>query len=372
MNKIVTFIKSNPLDIDTRISKEIPTLKRAGYNIKVICWNRNPQKYNANSDNVEEIALKLNAPFGLKIILFLPVWWLFVFFHVLTLRSSVVHVLNFDSIIPALIASKITKKKIIYEILDVYVDEIFIPKILRNFCLFVDKLFMRWADAIIVADDTLVDGIGGIPNKNIHVIYDSPPDNFIRDFSVIKSQNKQFTLFYAGVLFKARRLNIDKLFEVIKKIDGIKLVIAGYGDLGENITKWATDFPDKIEFLGKISYSDVIKLGSKSNLFFVLRDTVVPANRYICGSTIFNSMICGKPLLANKCSSTADKVNKERCGLVVDVNNAEEIQSAILQLKNDTEFYKQLCLNAKKAYEEKYGWMIMEKRLINLYSKLKI
>ena len=80
--------------------------------------------------------------------------------------------------------------------------------------------------------------------------------------------------------------------------------------------------------------------------------------------------MCGKPYIVAEGTSTADKVLRENCGLVVDANNTEEIRSAIINLKNNPELCRQLGVNARKAYEQRYSWQIMEQRLVNLYQEL--
>ena len=128
--------------------------------------------------------------------------------------------------------------------------------------------------------------------------------------------------------------------------------------------------PDKVEFIGKISYEEIIERGLRADLFFVLRDSMVPTNRYTCGSTLFNAMICSKPILVNQGTSTAKKVSEEKCGLVVNANNIEEIREAIIKLRDSPELCEDLGTNGRKAYEQKYGWHIMEQRLLALYHEL--
>jgi glycosyltransferase involved in cell wall biosynthesis len=203
-------------------------------------------------------------------------------------------------------------------------------------------------------------------------LYDSPSINSLNSIPktrINKTSDGYFRLFHAGALASDRKLNLDKVIEAIQDIDGVKLIVAGYGDVAEVIKELSKKMPSKIEFLGKISYGDVIENGIKSDLFFVLRDPVVPANRYTCGSTLFNAMICGKPILANIGSSTATKVSQEDCGIVVDANDIEEIKMAIIRLKNNPDLRLKLGLNAKNAYLETYNWGIMENRLVGLYQQ---
>jgi len=366
----VILVRSNLADRDVRSPKEIRALIREGYAVTLLSWDREGKAdKKGKPEGYEEIRLKCRAPWGIKVLPFLPIWWCFVFIRLLIARLDVVHALNVDSAIPAIIAGKIRRKPVIYEILDVYEDEMILPGTIRAVSLFVDKLFMRLADAVVVADEAQVEGIGGIPSGKIVPVYDSPPDVFIvKDISYHK--NEVFTLFYAGVLYREKRLNLDKVIEAIKDIDSVKLVIAGYGDLTTEIQELSNQMPDKIEFIGKIHYAEVIERGLKANLFFSLRDPIVPTNRYTCGSTLLNAMSVGRPILANKVTSTASKVYEENCGLVVDANNLEEVKGAIIKLRDNLELCRELGVNARKAYEQRYSWEIMEQRLVALYKEI--
>jgi len=93
--------------------------------------------------------------------------------------------------------------------------------------------------------------------------------------------------FFAGALIKLRKLNIDKVIEAIKSIDGVKLLIAGYGDMVDEIVELSSQIPNKVEFLGKIKYEEVIKTVLSPICFFVLRDSTLPTHKCICGSTLF-------------------------------------------------------------------------------------
>lgn len=363
-------IKSSVIDRDVRLPKVIAALKRRGYTVTLLCWDRERKADRSEQpEDYEEIRLRLKAPWGIKILPFLPIWWSFVFFKLMVTRWDIAQAVNFDSIIPTVIAGRLKRKLVIYEILDVYEDEVVLPRAIRTVFLNVDKLFMRLVDAIIVADEAQIEGVGGIPNHKVAPIYDSPPDAYGKE-DISYQRSKVFTLFYAGVLYKLKRLNLNRVIKAIEDIEGVKLVIAGYGDLVEEVEELSHHMPDKIEFIGKISYEQVIERSLESDLLFVLRDPVVPANRYTCGSTLFNAMICGKPILASKGTSTASKAYEENCGLAVDANNTEEIKNAIVKLKENPELCEELGANARKAYEQRYSWEIMEQRLIALYKDL--
>jgi glycosyltransferase involved in cell wall biosynthesis len=369
-DKKAVFVRSNPLDRDIRVPKLITAANRAGYTTRHIYWDRErvPEKQ-VEIENHEAIPLKLKAPWGLQILLLLPVWWGFVFFRLMAMRFDIVHAINVDSIIPCLIAARLKGKPVVYEILDFYVW--LMPRGLSGIGLAIDKLCMRMADCVVVVDEEQGGGIGGIPNKHIVTIYDSPPDDLaVRTESTGEAKKQGFTLFYAGQLYRDRRLNLDKVIEAVRELDGVRLIVAGYGDMEDEFREMSARMPEKLDFIGKISYGEVIRRGQVADLFFVLRDPVLPFYRYICGSTLFNAMICGKPLLVNQGTSTTKKVTRENCGLAVDSGDAGAIKQAIIKLRDDQELYRELCKNARKAYDERYGWDIMAPRLAGLYDEL--
>jgi glycosyltransferase involved in cell wall biosynthesis len=374
--KKVFFIRSALKDRDIRLQKIINTLSKENtYEIVVICWNREGKSGTLESYNhCKEIRLNLRAPLGVKVLLYIPIWWAFVFFVLLRNDWDLAHATNMDCAVPTVIAGIFKRKPVIYEVLDLYEFNPALPSMVKTLSLKADKLIMKYANAIVLVDEEMIGGLGYIPNNNIVIIYDSPPKEMLStidmDLNSDVPHDGEFILFFAGALIKLRKLNIDKVIEAIKDIDGVKLLIAGYGDMVDEIVELSSQIPNKIEFLGKIKYEEVIKNGIKSNLFFVLRDSALPSHKCICGSTLFNAMICSKPILVNKDTSTAIKVSKENCGLVVDARNIEEIKDAIVQLKDDYNLSRQLGLNGNNAYKTKYGWGIMENRLINLYKKL--
>jgi glycosyltransferase involved in cell wall biosynthesis len=367
--KTIVIISTNSFEYDIRVPKLISTLT-GKYHVILINWNRYGMK-RGNEDQKNFTWIQFNAKirnsFGLAFLY--PAWFLFVSWQLMTREWDSVYSINYQSQIPALVMGKLKKKLIVFELLDLIELSEFLPNNIRNTFLRFDKMLMKHSDAVIAVDEMQITGLEGIPNDNVRVIYDSVPVALLPENQRDPAQ-KKFTLFYAGVLIRNRRLNLSNLFQAVLDIPDVRVIIAGNGDLVEEVRQWEESYPDKITFIGKISYSEVIRNGVMSDLFFVLRDSTILSNKYTCGSTIFNAMICGKPLLANKDSSTARIVSKEHCGIIVDANNISDIRKAIITLKDNPELCKILGENAKKAYEHTYSWDRMEEKLLRFYDTM--
>lgn len=371
--KKAILIQTCSLADSTRASKIARSLLVGGYYISFLGWKRKSLDVRKeiwnDEDNINEIQMILKAPFGFKVIFYYPLWWFFVFLMLMRKKWDIAYAINFESVPPAVIAGKLKRKPVIYDNLDSWEDYLPLPNLIRIISIKIDKIFMRLVSSVILADDMQVEEMGGIPNSHVLTIYDSPEDAICTK-SNYYNDDKKFLLFYAGGLSSARALNLDKAFDAIKNIDNVKLVIAGYGDLVDEIERRSQEMPDKIQFIGSISHEEVLRRTVEANLLFVFRGPKILANKYICGSKLLEAMMCGRPILANKGTSTAKKVLEEHCGLVVDANSIEEIKNAIMMLRDNPKMCDELGANSRIAYEERYSWAIMEQRLLTLFREL--
>lgn len=370
--KRAIIIKSNLTDRDPWLAKVLDTVKRGGYEVVLLGWDRygNAPETRPSEveDNYREILLRLRAPWGIKIIPFYPIWWCFIFFWLMKTRWDIAQAINFECIIPAIVAAKLKRRPMIYQIYDIYADVMILPQWLRRIIVDIDKFYMRLANAVILANETQEREVNGIPNDNVVPIYNPPPDLFNK---AKVQRNDVFTIFYAGVLYRFRRLHLDRVFQAIKDMDKVRLIIAGYGDMVEDIEEWVKQADGKAEFIGKISYDEVLERTLASDLLFALYSSDIPSVRYAPScNKIMEAMMAHKPIIVTKDTAMADLVTEENFGFAVDPENVEEIRQAILKLKEDPELHHRLGENGRKAYEQKFNREIMEKRQLDLYEKI--
>lgn len=367
--KSVVIVRANSIDRETRATKIIKSLNKSGYIVKFLGWDKGLKTPRSEKSEIEElyedISFKFNAPWGIMSIFYIPLWWIYIIFKLLITNWDVVHAIQIISIPPALIVAKIKRKKVVYDILDTYEDSIVMPIFLRNIIMVIDKVFIRLSDYIILADEEQIEEFEGIPNSNVTVIYDSP---YEIEFTKNNYKNKEFVLFFAGLLYSGKKLNLKNFFTAIKNVDNVKVIIAGHGNLVNQIKECSKNMPDKIEFIGEITHKEVLQRSFEADALFMIRDSLLPVNKYICGSKILESMMCSTPIIVSNGTSTAKKVNQEKCGLVVNPKDINEIKLAIEKLRDNLDMCAELGLNARKAYLNSYGWHIMEKRLLKIYA----
>jgi glycosyltransferase involved in cell wall biosynthesis len=367
----VTIIKSTSFDRDPRLPKELTAIHRLAAAVTFIGWNRE----GTTSTSVDESSLvatshlfPLSAPYGMKVLAFLPFWWAYEFLWLLRSRSDLIHAINFDTLPPALIISKCTHVPIIYEMYDTYAHmNAPIPRPIRWIGMLIDRWCMRYVDAVIVVDESRIEEFGGIPNAEVIAIYNSPPDTASVNREE-KPENQSFTIFFAGLLNRNRSL--EEVIAAVLELSDVKLVVGGFGELENMIREIAVQHPEHIEFLGKMPYSEVLRKTQTADLIFSLYDPCVPLYRYASSNKLFEAMMGGKPILVSEGTSMAHIVRETGCGLVVQSGNAAQIKAAIERMKKNRNLGREMGNRGRIAYEQFYTWDMMSERLQALYHKL--
>ena len=358
-------VRSYDLTRDSRVRKLREAISGLYSDISCIEWDRDGS---VRTTEKNEIVFRVKAPFGKQYLFFLPMWWLFLLKTSFAKKWDVAYVINWDSVIPMLIAAKIMNRSIVYDVQDTYEDALVLPELVRKILIGLDRALMKRCTAIALVDDLQKDEFGGIPNNTVAVIYDSPPDRFKGEVKSW-SDDGRLIISFVGALYYERKLNIDKMIDAVLATDGVKLRIAGYGNMSSEILKLSGQYSDKIEYVGKVEFEKGLQMLRGSDATFVLRDPDLPIYRYISGSTMVNAMMCGLPLIVNDGTATAIKIKEKGCGIIVNASDMESIRKAIEELK-DLKARERLGSNSRRAYEDSFGWPIMRNRLIDLHRSL--
>ena len=369
----IIYVRSHPVNPEPRLEKEAKTMRNAGHNIWILGWRRYGNAPLSEGDDTYSISrFGLKAPIGKKVVLYWPIWWIYEAMWLFSREFDVVHVADFDTYLPALFVSKLKGKKIIYDIYDFYPDTVSLPRFL--YCLFkrIDLFFMKFADKIIIVDDCRRCQINLERSSNVLSIYNTPMELDtipLEEHLKSRSNESTFRIFFGGVIHPDR--DVTSMVKLAIEETSIILTIAGSGnpEIINHVQK-ASTATSNINFLGVIPYADVLSQSYSTDILFALYDPAIPNNRLASPNKLFEAMMCGKPIIVNEGVATADKVREENCGLVVPYGDYEALKEAVLTLKNNPELRKELGENGRRAYETKYNWKIMEKRLLDLYASL--
>ena len=365
----VTLVRSRA--IDPAINKIAKSLSENGYDVKLLVWDRMGNTQTEKVDGYRVYKFGLKAPHDkTSVVFFLPIWWLYEFFFLLKQKSTVVHVCDLDTLIPAIFAKLIKNTKLCYTIYDFYADNLpnNFPPLIRKFIAFIERFGIRFTDVLFLVDNCRYEQVKGSRIKHVEYIYNSPQDYFTVQQKNQPDTGDELKIFYAGIIHKSRGL--EYIIEAIRDINGLKLTIAGAGPDKDFLENLPNDIKTYVKYIGPITYEKVTERTIESDLLFAFYDPSIPNNKYASPNKLFEAMMCGKPIIMNSGIAASEIVLEEKCGLIVPYGDINAIREAITKIKNYPDLRIKLGENGRKAYEEKYSWKIMERRLIDTYKKI--
>lgn len=365
----MTLVRSRA--IDPAVNKVAKALSENGYDVKLLVWDRLGNTKTEKIDGYTLCRFGLKAPYDkVSAAFYLPFWWLYEFLFLLKHEETIIHACDLDTLIVAIFVKSIKKTKLCYTIYDFYADNLpnKFPRIFRKIVAIVEIFSIQFVDFLFLVDECRFEQIKGAKIKNIGYIYNSPPNYLNINQKKISNIIKELKIFYAGNLHKSRGL--EYVIKAVDDINNVQLIIAGGGLDKKRLENLLPDANKEIQFIGHISYEEVIKKSLECDLLFAFYDPVIPNNRYASPNKLFEAMMCGKPIIMNSEIAASKIVIEEKCGLIVPFGNINEIKEAIKKLRDSPDLRIELGENGRKAYENRYNWNIMKKRLIDAYKKI--
>jgi glycosyltransferase involved in cell wall biosynthesis len=370
----VTLVRARA--IDPTVNKVAKTLSANGYDVKLLVWDRQNTLEGEKGDGYTICRFDFKAPYDkLAVAFYLPIWWIYEFFFLLKDKCNVIHACDLDTLMPAILARFIKRVHLCYTIYDFYANNLpdghlqLVRKLVRSSVAWVERLGIGFTEILFLVDESRYEEVRGARINRLAYIYNSPPDYLnVSRTKKLRSVSRELTLFYGGVINRARGLQF--MARAVQDLDGVRLILAGPVH-DEAFLENSVLTSGRIQYLGWLpSYGDVIKETLEADILFRFSDPKIPKTKYESPNKLFEAMMCGKPIIVSDGSSMADIVRKENCGLVVPYGNVAAIKEALLKLKNDPELRQELGHNGRRAYENRYNWRIMEQRLLDSYQQL--
>lgn len=373
MTPRLVICRSNPIAPDPRVEKVARTLKQAGYGVLILGWDRTgnfPREEQIRGVTCLRLQIKANSPTGIYNIPYLIRWQWGLFSWLIRHRKDydLIHACDFDTILPALACAKLYKKKVIYDIFDVYAYMLRrIPKMIKAMIHRVDLWAINQADGVIQADDSRMDQIAGARPKCYTVVYNSPLDLLGTFERKPGSPPGYLRVSYIGLLQFERGL--FDLIEVISKHEEWELDLGGSGPEEAEIRDEIQSYPN-IHWHGQIPYAKTLDLNAASDAMIAIFNPDLPNHRYSSSNKLFEAMMLKKPIIVARNTNMDRIVQIHECGIVINYGNRSDLEAALHQLAQDPDLRQQLGENGRLGYEQVYNWEIMQSRLQDFYAEI--
>ncbi len=175
----------------------------------------------------------------------------------------------------------------------------------------------------------------------------------------IKTVNLKREQFLLSVCSINPRKNINRLFDVMRKIDNVKLLVVGQNE--KTFKKMSYLYPDNVSFLGYVDDARLSELYSLANLF------IYPSLYEGFGIPPLEAMQRGCPVIVSDIP-----VLREVCGdaaCYADPNSTDAFVSAIHHIQKNRSYRNQLIENGYRQVS-KYNWDSSATKLIAMIAQI--
>lgn len=373
----IVFLRSNPVNPDPRVQKEVNSLLKEKHVINILAWDRdkdysvNSEKIKMNNGECKITRFGIRSTFGAG---FKKNLMPLIRFQICLLKwliknrgeYDIIHACDFDTVIPAYVCKKLFGKKYIYDIFDYYVDAYSVPNKIKGFIQKIDHIMINNSDATIICTEERRKQIKGASPKKIEVIHNSPNKFNISNNNNLKLNEDKVKIVYVGILNDGRY--IIELAEVIKDMEECEFHIGGFGKLENQIRELASRYPN-IKFYGKLPYDKTLELESQCDIMTAIYDPSISNHYYAAPNKFYEALMLGKPLIMIKNTGMDKVISENKIGEVTEFNK-QSIEKAIKNIIANKDKWQDISKKMKEIYDSEYSWDIMEKRIQALYKDI--
>lgn len=368
----VIHIVLNTYTFDSRVQKEVNSLKKAGYKIFVFALHEKDYlEEEPGNPHIRRFKLK-TRPWPKKKV-FQAFKYLELIYRALKeakkVKPQIVHAHDLNALPIGVLISLRYRTPLIYDAHEFETERVrFKRQLLKKVLRLIEGVLIKKAFRTITVSPPIALAYEKMYKVKPELILNCPyyhEPNFDKKFREETGLpiNKKIFIYQGGL--DAER-GVEILLEVFKELkeESVALLLMGYGVLEDLVKQESKNNPETIYFKGVVPPSELVKYTSSADFGLSLHESVSLTRHYSLPNKLFQYLMAGLPVIVSNIPEQKRVVEEFDCGLVVDPNNKEEIKAAIMKLAtSDTTYYRQQALKAAKVY----NWENEEKKLLKIY-----
>ena len=365
---LITFLGN--INYDTRCKNLFDTLSANNFEVEFIGFDWLTKGFTEIQGKASIYKLKkgfLSISFYLKFI-----WQLKL--KLLSTRASIIFAEDIYTLPLIVLFGKLKRAKIYYDSRELfgYLAGLKDKKFKQSFWKWIEKFFIRKADHVLVTGSMDADFLKKEYDlKNILLLRNLPryykPEKKIDLHSRLQVVKSKKIILYQGILLKGR--GIEKVFDVLKELPDHIFIIAGGGEFEDYYKSLSEEMKliDQVYFLGKLTQNDLPKVTASVDVGVSLIENLSKSYYYALPNKLFEYIMAEVPVVVSNLPQMKQIIEKYDVGFAVDIDNRNELITAIKKLTKDKSLYESKKQNCHIASQE-LNW---EKEVTSLLQTLK-
>ena len=366
----VLMILSKGFTHDPRVASEAQGLQRAGYDVTVLCWDREGTlPLEGTQDGVRVVRIRSSVAMRLRgyDIFRLPAMWRRAAQCATELHRAspfaVVHCHDLDTLPAGAMVKRQVGVRLVYDAHEAF------PYLLemtpaRRFARRYELLERRLApevDLVITVSPPLRDYLAAFVRAPIVIVANAKP---LPSEAWVPPRTGRMTVLYLGGLDPTRF--VVPLIELAIEDPFFDVEIGGMGPLSERIRGLAATSKGNVGYLGTLPMEAVLPKTRACDIVFALFDPAERLNRIGMPTKFFEALAAGRPILVSRGTYIAQEVEANEVGLALPYTKVG-LREALHRLAGDPALRERLGRNTLRLARERYNWPMEEAKLLAAY-----
>ena len=372
---------SNAYRPDPRVEREARALVDGGYRVTIICWDRQAELQERESQEGIEIrrvrTVRSAYGSGWRQFFFLPRFWRQAQRYALELRSDVIHCHDLDTLPAGWWLKRRTGARLVYDAHEDYpaMMSLYLPGAAVKMLAWLEGRLLGRVDHTITASTVFADKLrtqGVAPVTTIGNYqplgpYDSvTPTDVAAARSHLQLPEEDLIVAYIGGFSRNRELL--PLIEAAREMRDVQVLLYGDGHQRAAVQAAADRVPN-VRYLGWLPAAQVPLYMQMADVIYYCLKPDYPGAKYNAPNTLSQAMAASRPLIANDVGDLGRIVRQADCGILIPAVTPGAIRQAAETL-HDPLLRRKLGNAGREAAETRYNWEAAGQQLQRVYARL--
>lgn len=357
-------ILTNSFLPDVRVYKEAKYLITLGFDVEILCWDRENEYLGREDEMIDGIKIKRFFPYskygtGFK--------QFFAYIRFINNCRSYLQKKEYDFLhchdLDGIIVGSINKKKsakLIFDMHEFYEGKVN-KKIIKLFIRYLTNMMQNRSNWLIFVNRTQIESVH-VKNKNKLIELPNYPE-YKSLGELNKNVSDHLRISYIG---SVRQFNeLKNLMIASKDIERIKVLIHGTGNAYKRLKKIEREYK-KSSITGKYHFSKIPELYQNTDILYCVFDMSNINWKTGFSVKFYEAIITKTPIIVSKGSAMEEFVIQKDIGFVVDGSNVNEIRILLNKININKELLEKKIKNLEKCHHD-YKWEDVVTNLNRIY-----
>ena len=350
MNRLkrIAVVRGGEWDTTQAAPRTVRTLLAMGHSVTVLCWDLSGEgQAREVKDGVEIVRYRRPVTkAGAYYFCMWLLWWVWLIRKFVAGRYDLVHVMNVDCVVPAVMSGIICRHKIIYDIRDAWgmslsTQRFPIPQVFTA----LDRIFTPFVDGLLLSQGhvefcAFYFGRRAYQRVPVIQVLNVPEHDFGADHRT--PGGAPLILNCSG-----RISAIRAAYMLADGIEGRKDVrMHVYGKLSDSDVRKRLESMDNVDFEGKVDHKTSMEYMDRADVISLLYDPAYKSMIVASANKMFEAMMLGKPLLCSDGNYPGEVAKRFGLGWTLPYGNVQALKDLLDRLIENPQLVVEAGRNA--------------------------